>query len=137
MCEIAGMRMRHVTLLALVAAATACSTQDKKPRLPERAVVGMWRSDTLRARDSSARLYSLRVAPDGMAEFTSESVGHETKVERGTWDGADSLLRVVVRAEGSIVRPTSILLAIRGNRLGLVEFDTTAWGSQGLTLHRR
>ena len=60
-----------------------------------------------------------------------------TTIERGTWDGADSLLRVVVRGDGTGVRPTSILLAIRGNALALVQFDTTAWGVRGLTLYRR
>lgn len=131
------MHSRLLLFAILAVTATACSQQDKKPRPAERAVVGMWRSDTLAAADASSRVYALRMTSSGMAEFTSEYVGRQVTVERGTWDGADSLVRVVVRGDGSAARPTSILLAIRGNELGLVEFDTTAWGAKGLTLHRR
>ncbi len=103
--------------------------------MPESGVVGMWMSDTMRAPDA-ARRYSLRINSGGMAEFTSQYIGRTTIVERGTWDGADSLVRVVVRRENSTGRPTSMLLALRGKALGLVEFDTTAWGPHGLTLYR-
>ena len=131
------MHSRLLLFVIVAVSATACSQQDKKPRLAERAVVGLWRSDTLPATDAGTRVYALRMTPSGMAEFTSEDVGKQTTVERGTWDGADSLVRVVVRGDGTAARPTSILLAIRGNQLGLVEFDTTTWGRQGLTLYRR
>ncbi|MBC7841534.1 MAG: hypothetical protein H7099_04455 [Gemmatimonadaceae bacterium] len=131
------MHSRLLLSAILAASATACSQQDKKPRLAERAVVGLWRSDTVPAAATAARAYALRMTSSGMAEFTSENVGRQVTIERGTWDGADSLVRVVVRGEGTAARPTSLLLAIRGNELGLVEFDTATWGAQGLTLHRR
>lgn len=132
------MHVRLILCAALAATAAACSQQDKKPRLAERAVVGTWRSDTLDAADGAARrVYQLRMTPSGMAELTSELVGKRTTIERGTWDGADSLVRVVVRGEATASRPTSILLAIRGSAIGLVQFDTTAWGAAGLTLYRR
>ncbi len=131
------MSFRLILASALALTVTACSQRDKKPRLAERAVVGTWRSDTLPAANALPRVYRLRMTSGGMAEFTSEQVGRRATVERGTWDGADSLVRVVVRGESTASRPTSILLAIRGNALGLVEFDTTAWGPQGLTLYRR
>jgi hypothetical protein len=130
------MYLRIFVLTALATSVTACSQQGKKPRLPERAVVGMWRSDTITARGGTGRVYQLRMASGGMAEFTTESAGVRATVERGTWDGADSLVRVVVRGEATAARPTSLLLAIRGQSLGLVEFDTTAWGPNGLTLRR-
>ena len=123
-------------LLAVIA--SGCSQQDKKPRLPERAVVGVWISDTLAAADGVGRVYRLRMDEKGMAEFVSTIVGRDSVAERGTWDGADSLVRVVVRGEATASRPTSLLLAIRGRReLGLVRYDTTAWGSRGLTLYRQ
>jgi len=127
---------RRLSMILLAGFAAACSQQDKKPRLALSAVVGLWQSDTLRAADASARVYRLRMTGDGMAEFVSEFVGKATTAERGTWDGADSLVRVVVRAEGTASRPTSILLAMRGKALGLTQFDTTAWGPNGLTLYR-
>ena len=130
------MKSRLVFTVALAVIVAACNTQGKKPRLPESRVVGIWTSDTVHS-SSAARLYRLHINAGGMAEFTSEYVGRRTTVERGTWDGADSLVRVVVRSEGSTARPTSILLALRGKALGLVEFDSTAWGPQGLTLYRR
>jgi hypothetical protein len=132
--------MSHRTLLALLLAATAtgCSQQDKKPRLAERAVVGTWISDTLPAADGIGRVYRLRMDEKGMAEFVSTAVGRDGLTERGTWDGADSLVRVVVRGAATASRPTSLLLAIRGQReLGLVRYDTTAWGERGLTLYRQ
>ena len=126
----------RTTVVFIAMAFTACSTQGKKPRLPVDAVVGTWASDTVRSANA-ARLYRLRMTNDGMAEFTSEFVGHTPVSERGTWDGADSLVRVVVRGDGTGARATSILFAIRGNSLGLVAFDTSAWGPRGLTLRRR
>ena len=130
------MTSRLVLAIALATGFAACSTQGKKPRLPEGLVVGTWMSDTMRA-SGAARLYSLQINRGGMAEFTSETIGRNATTERGTWDGADSLVRVFVRSESSTARPTSILLAIRGKTLGLVEYDTAAWGPRGLTLYRR
>lgn len=132
------MHPRRLGITALALLAGACSQQDKKPRLAESAVVGTWISDTLRGADSTARVYRLRMDDQGMAEFASTAVGVRTTTERGTWDGADSLVRVVVRGEGTASRRTSLLLAIRGRaELGLVQFDTTAWGEQGLRLYRQ
>jgi len=131
------MHFRTLLIAASAVSAAACSQQDKKPRLRESAVVGTWRSDTLAATDAPGRVYQLSMTPGGMAELVSESVGRPPIAERGTWDGADSLVRVVVRGTNTASRPTSILLAIRGNQLGLVQFDTTAWGPNGLTFYRR
>ena len=131
------MDLQRFSAIALALSLAACNTTGKKPRLPQAAVVGTWRSDTMRAVDSSRRFYQLRMLPDGMAEFTSEVIGRSTTKERGTWDGADSLVRVVVRGENLGRRPTSILLVVRGGSLRLAEFDTTAWGPVGLTLRRR
>ncbi len=135
------MSFRLIIIGTLAIVATACSQQDKKPRLPLNAVVGLWRSDTVSVPGAARRVYQLRMTADGMAEFTSDSAGSAvpttSRSERGTWDGADSLVRVVVRAEGTAARPSSLLFAIRGNRLGLVQFDSLAWGDAGLTLTRR
>jgi hypothetical protein len=131
------MSFRRSVIIALATVATACNTQDKKPRIPEQAVVGTWRSDTVSATDATTRVYELRMAPDGLAEFTSQLIGKSATLERGTWDGADSLVRVLVRGDATASRPTSLLLAIRRTSLRLVEFDTTAWGPTGLILHRR
>lgn len=131
------MHARTIFVAALAILASACSQQDKKPRLAESAVVGLWVSDSLPATNAAARVYRLSMTDQGMAEFVSEYVGNTTITERGTWDGADTLVRVVVRGTGTASRPTSLLLAIRGETLGLVQFDTTSWGPTGLTLYRR
>lgn len=131
------MQLRPMLVVALALIATGCNTSEKKPRLPENAVVGTWRSDTLRGADASGRVYQLLVSADGMAEFTSDVVGKSVKTERGTWDGADSLVRVVVRGDATSSRPTSMLLSIHRKSLDLVEFDSTAWGPDGLRLYRR
>ena len=131
------MHLRPIFAIALALPLTACNTTGKKPRLPQAAVVGAWRSDTIRTVDSSARIYQLRMLPDGMAELTSEVIGQPATKERGTWDGADSLVRVVVRGDNLGRRPTSILLAVRSGALSLTAFDTAAWGPQGMTLRRR
>ncbi len=130
------MPMRRPFALAVLLLAAACSQQDKKPRLKQGAVVGTWESDTLTVGDGPRQVYRLRIDSAGGAEFVTGSVGRDSLVQRGTWDGADTLLRVVVRSGGTAARPTSLLLAIRGNRLGLVRFDSTQWGT-GLTLSRR
>jgi len=129
-------RIGIVTLLALVAG--GCSQQDKKPRLPLQAVVGHWSSDTLPDASGAKRVYRLHMDAQGMAEFVSTAEGGAASSERGTWDGADSLIRVVVRGAGTASRRTSLLLAIRkGGELGLVQYDSTAWGAQGMTLYRQ
>jgi hypothetical protein len=132
------MKLRPMfSAVAVVLALAACSQQDKKPRLAQTAVVGLWGSDSVAGAGAATSLYTLRMKPDGLAEFTTQTAGKPPVTERGTWDGADSLVRVVVRGEGTASRPTSLLMAIRGNVLGLVQFDTTAWGPAGLTLTRR
>ncbi len=132
--------MSHRALIAalLTFVATGCSQQDKKPRLPEQAVVGSWASDTLSSPDGTTRVYRLRMDARGMAEFVSSIAGRPTLTERGTWDGADSLVRVVVRGEGTASRPTSLLLAMRGKAvLGLVRYDSATWGADGFRLRRQ
>ncbi|MBC7564221.1 MAG: hypothetical protein H7305_15035 [Gemmatimonadaceae bacterium] len=131
------MHLRIILIAALAFSAAACSQQGKKPRLRESAVVGTWRSDTLPVAGSPGRMYQLSMTAAGMAELVSEDIGKSPIAERGTWDGADSLVRVVVRGVNTASRPTSMLLAIRGDQLGLVQFDSTEWGSNGLTLYRR
>ncbi len=132
------MKLRPMfSVVAAAFALAACSLQDKKPRLALSAVVGLWSSDSIAGAGIATTVYLLRMKPDGLAEFTSRAAGGSAVTERGTWDGADSLVRVVVRGEGTASRPTSLLLAMRGKTLGLVQFDTTAWGAAGLTLTRR
>ncbi|MES3036052.1 MAG: hypothetical protein V4813_18755 [Gemmatimonadota bacterium] len=132
------MHLRLIGPTLLVFVLVACSQQDKKPRLAESAVVGTWMSDTVPGADVAQRVFRLRMDQQGMAEFSRIAVGKGIVTERGTWDGADSLVRVVVRGEGTASRPTSLLLAIRGRaELGLVQFDTAAWGQQGLRLFRQ
>lgn len=132
------MHPRLILLAALAVGAAACSQQDKKARVPTRAVVGTWRSDTLAVAGAAPRTFRLLVREDGMAELARREAGAgDSLVERGTWDGADSLLRVVVRGEGAGTRATSILLAIRGgNAMAQVEFDSAQWGD-GLVFHRQ
>ncbi|HYW52209.1 MAG TPA: hypothetical protein VE861_16450 [Gemmatimonadaceae bacterium] len=131
------MRTRPFIIATFAVITSACSQQDKRPRVNEDSVVGLWISDTLIGTDAARRLYRLRMARGGMAELSSAVVGSAPVVERGTWDGADSLVRVVVRGASTASRPSSILLAVRGTRLGMVSFDTTAWGPRGLTLYRQ
>jgi hypothetical protein len=131
------MSFRTFFSAVLLVAVSACSQRDKKARLAETAVVGIWRNDSLPSANADIRRYRLTMTADGMAEFVSEYVGKGITTERGTWDGADSLVRVVVRGEATGSRPTSILLAMRGDTLSLVQFDTTAWGRSGLSLRRR
>ena len=131
------MQLRIIVLSALAIVATGCNTSEKKPRLPENAVVGTWRSDTLRGTVAAPRVYQLQLSPDGMAEFTSDIVGKGVKTERGTWDGADALVRIVVRGDATASRPTSLLLSIHRKSLELVEFDTTTWGPDGMRLYKR
>ena len=131
-------RLSRLPVVFLSLLPAACSQQDKKARVPEAAVVGVWESDTLTAGPSAPAAYRLQVRADGMAELVRHAMtGRDSAVQRGTWDGADSLLRVVVRGEAATSRATSILLAVRGsNTLGQVQFDSAQWGN-GLAFHRR
>jgi hypothetical protein len=78
---------RSVLILLACAALAACSQRDKKPRLAQSRIVGTWRGGrvtlTLTTDGMARRIDSM---PVGVAEFA------------GTWDGADSLLRLVLHA---------------------------------------
>lgn len=124
-------------LLVVTLALAACSQRDKKPRLHDAAVVGAWRSDTVTGPDSVRRVFALTVARNGKAEFVRSGIGRDTIVERGTWDGADSLLRVVVQPGDAVKAASSLLFVIHGDELGLVRFDPAVWGPNGLVLVRR
>lgn len=119
-----------IALMAVTSA--ACSQQDKKPRLPQGAVVGTWRSDTAASADSAIRTYELRTTAQGMAALVATRRGRDSIVARGTWDGADSLLRVVVRLDTGIPRPASILFAIRGAQLAVTSVSGALAGADGL-----
>ncbi len=135
------MHLRQIFIAILSIAAGACSQQDKKPRLAESRVVGSWRSDTVAPAGGRPSVYELRTSPQGMATLVVTSAGGDSLVARGTWDGADSLLRVVVRLDTGIPRPTSILFAIRGNVLAATSLSGPALGpdplATGLFLRRR
>jgi hypothetical protein len=135
------MHLRRIFIAALAIAAGACSQQDKKPRLAQRRVVGVWQSDTVSPADGRTSVYELRTSPQGMVAFVVTRPEGDSLVARGTWDGADSLLRVVVRLDTGIPRPTSILFAIRGNVLAATSLSGPALGpdplATGLLLRRR
>jgi hypothetical protein len=132
------MHRHRILVVLLLCMATACSQRDKKPRLAQAAVVGTWTSDTTAPEATVAvRAYELRMSSQGMAEFKRLLVSGDSTVERGTWDGADSLIRLVVHRSDSSARSRSLLFAMRpGSTLGLVQFDSTVWGA-GLTLRRK
>ncbi|MCU0618761.1 MAG: hypothetical protein MUF40_02490 [Gemmatimonadaceae bacterium] len=109
--------MRSVLVLAALVC-TACSQSGKKPRIPNERVVGTWRSDTLPAADAAGRVHELRIAASGRADWDVTYLGKGTIVERGTWDGADSLVRVVVRRDGVGAR-SSLLFVLRDSALVL------------------
>jgi hypothetical protein len=135
-CEIEQMRISRLGMWSVLSALVACSQGDKKPRLPDSAVVGVWKSDTVRSPVAPGRVYQLATRPDGFAELSSELGGADRRVERGTWDGADSLVRVVVRGDATGARASSLLLAMRNGTLALIQFDTASWGREGLVFRR-
>jgi hypothetical protein len=137
MCEVSGMQWRSLMRAGALAGLSACSQGEKKPRLPDSAVVGVWQSDPVQSPVGAGRVYELRATTNGLAEFSSALNGADRRVERGTWDGADSLVRIVVRGDATGSRTASLLLARRAGTLALVQFDTTAWGPGGLVLRRR
>ena len=128
-------RLRPIVAFLAVALLGACSQQDKKPRLPTAAVVGVWRSEA--GADSAASVFELRTLPDGRAELLAIRNGRDTAAARGTWDGADSLLRVLVRQDSGVPRPTSILFAMRGNALAPTFFNGPTVGPDSLALGTR
>lgn len=128
-------RLRPITALVGVALLGACSQQDKKPRLPTDAVVGVWRSEA--GADPAASTFELRTLPDGRAELLAIRNGRDTAAARGTWDGADSLLRVLVRQDSGLPRPTSILFVMRGNAIAPTLYNGPTVGPDSLALGTR
>ncbi len=126
--------MRSVLVLAALVC-TACSQSGKKPRIPPEQVVGTWRSDTLPAADAAGRLYELRIAENGRADWDATYLGKGTIVHRGTWDGADTLVRVVVRKDG-VGERASLLFVMRDGAL-VLRGDTAVYGPDGVRLRRR
>lgn len=131
------MHLRPILLVALAAFASACSQQDKKPRLPLSAVVGTWRSDTTMLPDGIPTVFELRTTAAGMAVLVATRVGRDSVSARGTWDGADSLLRVLVRQDTGVPRPTSILFVMRGTLLAAQRYEGPKIGPESLALGMR
>lgn len=128
--------MSRLALLAVLALVVpACSQKGKKPRIAREKVVGEWRSDTLPAADAPGRVHVLRIDAGGRADFTSTYLGRAPIVERGTWDGADTLVRVVVRRDGT--GPVASMLFRLRDSLLVLDADTAQWGAAGLQLRRR
>ncbi|MCU0618920.1 MAG: copper resistance protein NlpE [Gemmatimonadaceae bacterium] len=127
--------VRSASLVLASVLAAGCAQSGKKPRLPAERVVGDWQSDTLPAADAPGRVYALRIERGGRADFTSTYVGRPVLVQRGTWDGADSLLRLVVRENGTGT-PESLLFVVGDSTL-VLRGDPERWGSEGLVLRRR
>ncbi len=128
------MRLRVISAVLLAAAATGCSQQDKKPRLPLGVVVGTWRSVASPPGDTALPQVELRADSSGSAALAVTPAGGTRAVARGTWDGADSLVRVVVRLDTGIPRPTSVLFAIRGNTLAATTIDGPLLRAEALGL---
>jgi hypothetical protein len=78
---------RSVLILLACAALAACSQRDKKPRLAQSRIIGTWRGGSV----------TLALTADGMARRI-DSTPAGTAELAGTWDGADSLLRLVLHA---------------------------------------
>lgn len=119
----------------LVLALAACAQKGKVPRIDGAKVVGTWRSDALPAADASGRVYELVIADDGRADLSTTYVGKGTIVERGTWDGRDSLVRVVARKDGTGA-PQSYLFTLRPDSTLALAPDTVRFGTAGLVLRR-
>jgi hypothetical protein len=126
---------RLALLAALALVVPACSQSGKKPRIPRERIVGEWRSDTLPAADAPGRVHVLVIDAGGRADFTSTYLGRAPIVERGTWDGADTLVRVVVRRDGT--GPAASMLFRLRDTLLVLDADTAQWGAAGLQLRRR
>lgn len=137
-----GARLLHMVCrvfsgAVLAAVAAGCSQQDKKPRLPLAAVVGIWRSEAGAAGEASRPVVELRTDSGGRAELAVTPAGGARVVARGTWDGADSLLRVVVRLDTGIPRPTSVLFTFRGGTLAASAVNGPMLGPDALGLRLR
>jgi hypothetical protein len=123
------MRVRTIPGALLALTAAACSQQDKKPRLPMDVVVGRWRTASS---GGTLPQIELRADSGGSAELTVTALGGGRAVARGTWDGADSLVRVVVRMDTGIPRPTSVLFALRGGALAATTVNGPLLGPDAL-----
>ncbi len=137
-----GARLLHMVFRAfsgavLAVVAAGCSQQDKKPRLPLAAVVGIWRSEVGAVGETMQPAVELRTDSAGRAELAVTRAGGARAVARGTWDGADSLLRVVVQLDTGIPRPTSVLFAFRGGALAATAVNGPMLGPEALGLRLR
>jgi hypothetical protein len=131
------MDIRSIAVPLAILLFAGCSQRDKKPRLPLDAVVGTWRSAPDSAGSSTLPIVELRADSGGSAQLTVTAPTGTHRVARGTWDGADSLVRVVVQLDTGIPRPSSLLFAFRGDALAPTAVSGPMLGPDAIGLRLR
>ncbi|MEZ4610088.1 MAG: copper resistance protein NlpE N-terminal domain-containing protein [Caldilineaceae bacterium] len=101
-------------------------------------VVTTYQSDTLPAASSPGRVITLTLYNDGSLEMSTDFLNDEPPiVEVGTWEqGDDDTLTVTLtgRPDRTYDEPVVIVFAQDGATLDAVEYDTSLYGSEGLSL---
>ena len=101
-------------------------------------VVTTYQSDTLPAASSPGRVITLTLYDDGSLEMSTDFLNDEPPiVEVGTWEqGDDDTLTVTLtgRPDRTYDEPVVIVFAQDGATLDAVEYDTSLYGSEGLSL---
>lgn len=113
-------------------------TPDMMDAMTAPAVVATFESDTLPAASSPGRVITLTLYDDGSLEMSTDYMNDEPPiVEVGTWEqGDDDTLTVTLtgQADRAYDEPVVITFAQDGELLEAVEYDTSLYGSEGLTL---
>jgi hypothetical protein len=89
------------------------------------------------AADAAKRVFTLNLAADGTAIFTTLYIGKDNATQRGRWTQSGSQIVLTFDAIGPNRPPRPITFRHRNHKLSPVSWDISEWGRAGPpVLHR-
>jgi NlpE N-terminal domain len=89
------------------------------------------------AADAARRVFTLRLAADGTAMFTTLYIGKDDATQRGRWTQSGSQIVLTFDAMGPNRPPRPITFRHRDHQLSPIHWDPSEWGRTGPpVLHR-
>jgi hypothetical protein len=121
-------RLPHLWLALCCLLAAACGTTLAAPR--ETDPSGTYEGHAPGA-DAAQRVFTLDLAADGSAIFTTLFIGKEKASERGRWVQSGSQIVLTFDPMGANRPPRPITFRRRGHKLNPISWDPSEWGSAG------
>jgi hypothetical protein len=82
-------------------------------------------------RDAARRVFTLDLAEDGTATFTTVYIGKDKATEQGRWRQTGNQVELTFDAMGANQPPRPIIFRHRDHQLSPIHWDASEWGRTG------